>query len=224
MQNESSPLHRTISCGDGCVISAEIDVPGGAVGVVVFVDGLSSGKAGFEDAFMCGRFRAGGFATVILNPSVPPIGFDPDRVSRDRRRSVIDCGVTCLIDITHWLATDDQTEGLGVGYFASDGGAAVALIAAADLCQGVQAVVSVSGRPDLAGNALEWVQTPTLLIAAEDDCNVVAFNEIACDFLEGEKELELLAGARCHGDSTAVLMEASELALSWFQEHLGEPV
>ena len=187
---------------------------------MVFVDGLSSGTMGGEDALFVRRLRAGGLATIVVHPSAPPKGFDPDSVSLERRRSVIDSGVAYLIGLTHWLGSDRQTEGLAIGYFASDGAAAVALIAAADLGQDVKAVISVSGRPDFAGNALEWVQAPTLLVVAEDDADVVAYNEVAFDLLAGEKELEVLVGARRHADSAAVAEQVADLATIWLREHL----
>jgi putative phosphoribosyl transferase len=50
---------------------------------------------------------------------------------------------------------------LPVGYFGASTGAAAALLAAALWPEGIAAVVSRGGRPDLAGNRLAQVRCPT---------------------------------------------------------------
>ena len=159
---------------------------------------------------------------MTLHPSSPPLGFDPDRASTSQRRSVIDSGAAGLREVTRWLISDPLTEGLPVGYFGTDGGAAVALIVAADATEVVGAVVSVGGRPDFAGNALRWVSAPTLLIVAEHDTEVLAANEIALDQLDGEKELEVLPEVRHHAEDAAAFEYMVALAADWFEAHLLE--
>jgi hypothetical protein len=167
------------------------------------------------------QFIGSGVGTVRLRAAARPSGFDADRVAMGGRRSLIDAGVERLIGLSRSLAEDELACDLALGYFASDSGAAMALIAAADLGETVRAVVSVGGRPDLAGNALGWVETPTLLIVGEQDDGMVAHNELACDLLEGEKELEVIEGVRLYGDTSAASTQVATLAGAWFREHLG---
>lgn len=220
MQTGARAATWELSRADGCVLSVETVVPDRAAGLVVFVDGLCGDISAPEEAFLKRRLHDGRVGTAVIRPIVPARGFDPDRVSRERRKSVIDAGVDCLIGVSGSIAGRGVTGGLGLGYLASDGGSAVALIAAADLGDEVRAVVSVCGRPDLAGDALAWVNSPTLLIVAGDDRGVLAHNELACDLLEGEKELEVIEGVSHYGDTAPALVRVAELAGAWFREHL----
>src|SRR5438477_291666 len=68
-------------------------------------------------------------------------------------------------------------------------------IAAAELGPAAGAVVSRGGRPDLAGEALCRVQSPTLLIVGERDELVIQLNEQAYAQLRCEKELKIVPRA-----------------------------
>jgi pimeloyl-ACP methyl ester carboxylesterase len=56
-------------------------------------------------------------------------------------------------------------------------------------------VVSRGGRPDLAGDALDTVHAPTLLIVGGADFGVIELNEQALARLRGPKALEIVPGA-----------------------------
>jgi hypothetical protein len=74
------------------------------------------------------------------------------------------------------LATPSSHGNQPVGLFGASTGAAGARVAAARRPQGVQAVVSRGGRPDLAGDVLGAVLAPTLLIVGGADTEVLAMN------------------------------------------------
>ena len=57
-------------------------------------------------------------------------------------------------------------------------------------------VVSRGGRPDLAGDALDSVYAPTLLIVGGADFDVIELNEQALARLPGTKALEIVPGAK----------------------------
>jgi putative phosphoribosyl transferase len=94
-----------------------------------------------------------------------------------------------------WLASDGVVGPLSVGCFGASTGAAAALVAAAERPERVGAVVSRGGRPDLAGNALRRVTTPTLLIVGGNDPEVLRLNQQALGALVGEARLEIVPRA-----------------------------
>ena len=125
-----------------------------------------------------------------------------------------------LVCAAHWVAEEDEARHLRVGVLGSGTGAAAALVAAADLGEFVGAVVSCGGRPDLAGNALRRVRTPTLLIAGGLNDDEVEFNQDAYDLLRSDKELIVIPSAEELLQPGPSLDEAAHLAAEWFGGHL----
>src|SRR5439155_4708607 len=74
-----------------------------------------------------------------------------------------------LLSAMDRLAREAQTRELPLGLFGASTGVSAALVAAAERPDAVRAVVSRGGRPDLAGDALERVRCPTLLVVGERD-------------------------------------------------------
>jgi pimeloyl-ACP methyl ester carboxylesterase len=81
--------------------------------------------------------------------------------------------------------------------------------------------VSRGGRPDLAGDALTLVRTPTLLIVGEWDEPVIDLNEQARDRLRSaEVRLEIVPRATHLFEEPGTLEEVARLARAWFARHL----
>jgi pimeloyl-ACP methyl ester carboxylesterase len=112
------------------------------------------------------------------------------------------------------------TRDINVGYFGSSTGAAAALIAAAELPDVVHAVVSRGGRPDLAGETLERVRAPTLMIVGANDKPVISLNEEAYGRLPGEKALRIVPGASHLFEEPGALEKVAGMAAEWFINHL----
>jgi len=125
-----------------------------------------------------------------------------------------------LVDATNWLAQFPDTGHLRIGYFGASTGAAAALVAAAVRPDGVGAVVSRGGRPDLAGAALPHVRAPTLLIVGGNDGQVIELNRTALAQLRCEKRLVIVPGATHLFEEPGALEEVARLARDWFERHL----
>jgi pimeloyl-ACP methyl ester carboxylesterase len=85
-------------------------------------------------------------------------------------------------------------------------------------------VVSRGGRPDLAGDALERVQAPTLLIVGGRDKLVLDLNRDASRRLSSEHRLEVVPGATHLFEEPGALEQVGELAAGWFRRWLIRPV
>jgi putative phosphoribosyl transferase len=105
-----------------------------------------------------------------------------------------------------------------LGFFGASTGAAAALVAAAGR-RDVRATVSRGGRPDLAGDALENVIAPTLLIVGSYDREVLALNHSAYR-LRCERRLEVVPGATHLFEEPGTLESVVTLARAWFLLHL----
>jgi pimeloyl-ACP methyl ester carboxylesterase len=113
-----------------------------------------------------------------------------------------------------------ETKKLSIGYFGASTGAAAALIAAAARPEGVRAVVSRGGRPDLADKSLPFVRAATLLIVGGDDTQVIPLNQMAYERLNTVKKLAIVPSATHLFEEAGTLEEAARLASDWFQRYL----
>ena len=94
-------------------------------------------------------------------------------------------------------------------------------VAAAKLGDRVGAIVSRGGRPDLAGDALDQIHVPTLLIVGGIDFGVIELNEQAFSRLRGPKSLEIVPGASHLFPEPGALEAVIDHAARWFERHLG---
>jgi dienelactone hydrolase len=125
-----------------------------------------------------------------------------------------------LVAATDWVHAEPTLQHLPVGYFGASTGGAAALVAAARQAERVRAIVSRGGRPDLAGEALEQVRAPTLLIVGGNDHGVIELNDGAFAHLRCEKRLDIVPGATHLFEEPGTLESVAQLAARWFSDHL----
>jgi adenine/guanine phosphoribosyltransferase-like PRPP-binding protein len=124
------------------------------------------------------------------------------------------------VSATGWAEADSRLADLKVGYFGASTGAAAALVAAAHLGRAVSAIVSRGGRPDLAGDALEYVRAPTLLIVGGADLPVIPLNRLAYDHLRTTKDIAIVKNAGHLFEEPGAMAEVIDLAREWFLRFL----
>lgn len=127
------------------------------------------------------------------------------------------------IEILDWLDRQPGVAGLRVGLFGATTGAAAALVAAAERPARVSAVVSMGGRPDLAGPALTHVAAPTLLLVGSRDEPLVDMNRYAERRMPAVAELEIVPGVADLLDDPGSLERAAERSADWFGRYVSEP-
>jgi putative phosphoribosyl transferase len=200
-------------------LEGELSVPVGAQGVVLFAHGSGSSRHSPRNQFVARTIREAGVGTLLFDL----LTREEEAVDLRTRHLRFDIGMLArrLVDATNWLKRESDLRHLRVGYFGSSTGGGAALVAAAELGDGVGAVVSRGGRPDLAGSdALQRVKSPTLLIVGGYDGPVIEMNEEAYAWLRCEKELKIVPGATHLFEEPGALEEVARLAARWFQEHL----
>lgn len=174
-------------------LDGELFVPFNAKGIVLFAHGSGSSRYSPRNQFVAQMLQNAGLGTLLFDLLTP----EEEAIDVYTRHFRFDIGLLAkrLSAAARWLRTVRETGGLAVGFFGASTGAAAALVAAAELGESVGAVVSRGGRPDLAGEALEHVRAPVLLIVGGFDEEVLDLNRIAYDALECKKELEIVPGA-----------------------------
>ncbi|HEV8268276.1 MAG TPA: alpha/beta hydrolase, partial [Thermoanaerobaculia bacterium] len=125
-----------------------------------------------------------------------------------------------LVDAWRYTRASSGLNKLAVGFFGASTGAAAALVAAARIGEELRAVVSRSGRTDLAGTALPHVRAATLLLAGSLEPEVVALNRASLAEMETTKKLVVVPGASRTFQEPGALQHVARLASGWFQIHL----
>jgi putative phosphoribosyl transferase len=219
LANTGSARTRTEQIPSGpIVLEGELIVPEGASGVVLFAHGSGSSRHSPRNQFVARTIREAGVATLLFDL----LTREEEAVDISTRHLRFDIGLLAerLVDATNWIKTRPETSHLRVGYFGASTGAAAALLAAAELGEEIGAIVSRGGRPDLAGDALGEVKSPTLLIVGALDGPVIRMNEDAYRRLKGEKEMKIIPGASHLFEEPGTLQQVAHLAADWFQRHL----
>ncbi len=205
------PLGPVILDGDLCS-------PDGATGLVLFAHGSGSSRLSPRNIQVARGLQDAGLATLLFDLLTADEGAED--AFTGHLRFDVDLLAQRLLGVTDLLLDGFGGRTWRLGYFGASTGAAAALIAASRRHDGVQAVVSRGGRPDLAGSALAEVQAPTLLIVGEQDRVVIDLNQDAYERLWCVKQLVIVPRATHLFEEPGTLEEVTRLARGWFEHYL----
>lgn len=205
------PLERAVEIepAPGVVVAGDLRLPDAAAGLVVFAHGSGSSRHSPRNREVAEALNEAGLATLL---------FDLLTTGEERdRANVFDIELLAqrLLAVTRWAQEDEELSGLPISYFGASTGAGAALRAAAGVGPDIRAVVSRGGRPDLAGESLQRVVSPTLLIVGGADWQVLALNEEAARMLRCEHEVAIVPGATHLFEEPGALERVGELAVEW---------
>jgi dienelactone hydrolase len=204
----------------GVELGGELNIPESAGGLVLFAHGSGSSRHSPRNQYVARVLREAGIGTLLFD--LMTSHEEEAEASTRHLRFDIPFLAERLVAATNWAKTETTGQGrnLKLGYFGSSTGAAAALVAAAELGEEIGAVVSRGGRPDLAGDALQRVIAPTLLIVGGDDEPVIVLNEQAYSVLKCEKAIRIIPGASHLFEEPGALEQVAEMAANWFARHL----
>jgi len=199
-------------------LGGELNFPPKALGLVLFAHGSGSSRHSSRNQFVARTLQQAGIGTLLFDLLTE----EEERAEALTRhlRFNIPFLAERLTETTRWVLDEKTTRDVSTGFFGSSTGAAAALVAAAELGETINAVVSRGGRPDLAGDALEQVTAPTLLLVGGNDEPVIPLNEEAYDRLRCEKALRIIPGASHLFEEAGTLEIVAKMASEWFANHL----
>jgi putative phosphoribosyl transferase len=197
---------------DGVRLLGDLVLPGGVEAVVVFAHGSGSSRRSPRNIQVAERLHVERIGTLLFDLLT-------EAESADRRK-VFDIPLLAhrLSEAVRWVR--GAVPQLPLGLFGASTGAAAALVAAEPRLPDVDAIVSRGGRPDLAGDALERVTAPTLLIVGGQDREVLELNRDAQGRMRCETRLEIVLGATHLFEEPGALERVADLAADWFVSHL----
>lgn len=200
------------------VLEGEIWVPRQAHGIVLFAHGSGSSRHSPRNQVVARSLRAMGLGTLLFDL----LTRDEETVDLATGHLRFDIGLLAerLVAASRWARSEPDARALAIGFFGASTGGGAALVAAAELGDEIGALVSRGGRPDLAGETLARVKTPTLLIVGGLDEAVIELNRQALALLQCEKQLRIVPGATHLFEEPGTLEEVARLAGEWFGRHL----
>ncbi len=202
----------------GAKLNADLVVPVDARGIVLFAHGSGSSRHSHRNQFVARTLQQADFATLLMDL----LTHEEEHADNQTRefRFDIDLLADRLTAIVEWTSQQATLKELPIGVFGASTGAAAALVAAARSPSVVRAVVSRGGRPDLAGDALERVTAPTMLIVGGHDDAVLVLNEQAKARMTGEVTLKVVPRATHLFEEPGALAQVADYASAWFSATL----
>jgi putative phosphoribosyl transferase len=203
----------------GVILDGDLITPADAAGVVVFAHGSGSSRHSPRNRMVAARMQEAGYATLLMDL----LTAGEDEIDSRTRQFRFDIPrlASRLTGAIRWLSDRPDTAEMPVALFGASTGAAASLMAAAEVPDHVQLVISRGGRPDLAGDALPRVQAPTLLIVGGRDLEVLDLNKAAAAQLRGPVEIAVVPGATHLFEERGALDRVVELAVGALRQHLG---
>src|SRR6266566_4561989 len=198
-------------------LGGELSLSKEASGLVVFAHGSGSSRHSPRNQFVARMLRESGVGTLLFDLMTA----EEEQAEASTRHLRFDIPFLArrLVAATQWVLDEGTIRDISVGYFGSSTGAAAALVAAAEMPENINVVVSRGGRPDLAGDALERVRASTLLIVGGKDTAVISLNEEAYGRLECQKALRIVPGATHLFEEPGTLETVARMASEWFADH-----
>lgn len=195
-------------------LPGELKLLAHTTGVVIFSHGSGSSRLSSRNQFVARTLQSYGLGTLLFDLLTDS--------EAQELRNVFDIGLlgSRIMETVQWLGQRSGLEAMPIGLFGTSTGAAAALMAAAHMPARIGAVVSRSGRPDLAKIHLPHVRAPTLLIVGSKDTEVVRLNRSALHSFSCPRKLEIVSGATQLFEEPGALDEVANLAGQWFENHL----
>ncbi|HCQ65508.1 MAG TPA: hydrolase [Rhodobacteraceae bacterium] len=209
--------HTTVSipiAGRDLALPGDLTCPEVAKGLVIFAHGSGSSRMSPRNRAVAAALASAGLATLLFDLLTEPEATD--------RANVFDIPLLAsrVSGTVDWARAQSRLAELNIGLFGASTGAAAALAAAAERPAAVRAVVSRGGRPDLAGDFLERVAAPSLLIVGGADFVVIELNQAAFARLGCVKRLDIIPGAGHLFEEPGALEAVMDRAADWFTLHL----
>jgi putative phosphoribosyl transferase len=198
----------------GAALAGDLVVSGPVRSVVLFVHGNGSSRHSQHNRVVAAELRKAGLGTLLLD-LLTEREERADALTAEHRFDITLLAGR-LVDAIDWLDGQPDTAGVPVGLLGAGTGAAAAMVAATERPERVSALVSRSGRPDLAGDAPQRLSVPVLLVVGGNDTRVLELNRAADKRITAPHKLHVVRGATDLLDDPEALDQVAQAARDWF--------
>lgn len=195
---------------DSAGLVCDMTVPADATGMVIIAHDSADCRRRPGVESVTRTLQDHRFATLVVDL------LQPD----EQRNADLDLLTQRLIDSTDVVAEHTRTQHLPMTLFGAGTAVAAALMAAAAMPHRVHAVLSRDGHPELAGERLEQVLSPVLLMVGEHDTERLRSNQQAGARLGGRHQLRIIPRAQRLFEQACTLEAVAVLAGVWLMQEL----
>ena len=196
-------------------LNAELRVPDRPRGLAVFVHGSGSGRLQSDRLLVPRYLESRGYATLIVD--LLTMGEEASDVRSGHYRFNVPFMAERIWLALTWIRRQPDLRHLPIALIGVEAASSAAIAAAAAHPDRVRGVISMSGRPDLAEDALGDVRIPVLLIAGARDTDVVVRNQKALLHLHGAR-LDIVDGAGTLRHGEGGVARAALDAADWLDD------
>lgn len=203
---------------DQVILNGILQLPQDPRGIILFAHGSGSSRFSPRNQYIARELQNAHFATLLFDL----LTNEEDEIDTVTAQYRFDIKFLAnrLRSATKFIMQTQELNHLPIGYFGASTGGGAALVAASRMVKEIKAVVSRGGRPDLAGESLQYVAAPTLLIVGGDDGVVINLNQEAMVKMHCAKKLEIIPGASHLFEEPGALEAVAKLAVKWFEKYL----
>ncbi len=199
-------------------LDADLRLPAGSRGLVLFAHGSGSGRRSPRNRFVAEALARGQIASLLLDLLTADEAEEDERSSR--YRFDIPLLVRRLVRAIDWAEEERSTRGAELGLYGASTGGAAALLAAAERPERVRALVLRGARSDLADDSAPKVAAPVLFLVGELDLPIREANQETARRLGGTHETTVIRGATHLFEEPGALDAVAERTVAWFSHHL----
>jgi dienelactone hydrolase len=203
---------------DGVRIQGDLVVPSAARAVVLFAHGSGSSRHSARNRRVAADLRTARLGTLLVDL------LTEQEERRDARTGELRFDIALLarrlVGAVDWLDGHPETRGLPVVLVGAGTGAGAAWRPRGRRPHRVLTVVCRGGRPDLAGDALESVRAPVLLLVGGADHEVLRLNQEAARRLNAPHSLRVVPGATHLCEEPGALEAVIGATRTWCDERL----
>lgn len=194
-------------------IQSTMYTPQGSKVIVLVSHEPGSGRFNHRNRQLGKQFYGAGLATLLLDwNKIMEIeerkgDFNPVKMAKN------------LAGIVHWLRSHQTLKHLSAVLYGSSTGAASALIAATEVENSIQAVISRNGRLELAETYLEKIKSPTFIAVGKKDYRLLESNKKAYEKLRCPKKFVALSGICPFFEESEKVEQLGKMAITWINKH-----
>lgn len=216
-QDPGDPTLVRIPLHDHGTLLADLTVPASPLGLVLFAHGSGSGRKSLRNRSVAAQLHRARWGTLLLDL------LTPDEAREDDRSGTFRFDIPLLSErllrAIDWVQTQPRLARLPLSLYGASTGGSAALLAAARRPDRIVALVLRGARTDLAEQAAERVQAPTLVLVGERDPEILEMGRRVLPHLPATSRLVVVSGATHLFEEPGAMGEVSRATVAWVAQH-----